>query len=119
MTTETTEIEIHVEQGVEAMAARFVDAWHRAEGGAKVDERHLSLESWDGLSRVLTGRRLELLRYLRHHPVPSIAALARGLQRDYKRVHEDVEALGVAGLLTRDAAGLRIGYDEIRTSIAV
>jgi hypothetical protein len=34
-------------------------------------------------------------------------------------VHEDVEALVAAGLLMRDEAGLRIGYDEIRTSIVV
>jgi predicted transcriptional regulator len=115
----TSEIEIHVEQSAEAMAARFVDAWRRAERGADVDERHLSFESWDGLSRVLTGRRLELLRHLRQYPAVTIAALARALGRDYKRVHEDVEALAAAGLLTRDAAGLRIGYDEIRTKIVV
>ncbi len=115
----TSEVEIHVEHTAEAMAARFVDAWHRAERGEVVDERHVSFESWDGLSRVLTGRRLELLRHLRHHPAASIAALARALRRDYKRVHEDVEALVAAGLMVRDEAGLRIGYDEIRTSIVV
>ena len=115
----TGEVEFHVERSAEATAARFVDAWHRAASGAEVDERHLSFESWDGLSRVMTGRRLELLRHLRRHPTASIAALARALQRDYKRVHEDVEVLAAAGLLTRDATGLRIGYDEIRTTIAV
>ncbi len=115
----TSEIEIHVEQSAEAMAARFVDAWHRAERGEPVHERHLSFESWEGLRRILTERRLELLRHLRHHPAASIAALARALQRDYKRVHEDVEALVAAGLVTRDQAGLWLGYDEIRASIAV
>jgi predicted transcriptional regulator len=115
----TSEIEIHVEPNAEAMAARFVAAWHRAERGDEIDERHLSFESWEGLSRVLTGRRLELVRHLRHQPAASIAALARALHRDYKRVHEDVEALTAAGLLTRDEAGLRTSYDEIRTTIAV
>ena len=81
--------------------------------------RGVAIESWEGLRRFLTGRRLELLRHLRHHPAASIAALARALQRGYKRVHEDVEALVAAGLMMRDEAGLRIGYDEIRTSIVV
>jgi predicted transcriptional regulator len=113
------EVEIRVEQTAEAMAAHFVDAWHRAERGEAVDERHLSFESWEGLSRVLTAKRLELLRHLRRHPAASVAALARAVGRDYKRVHEDVEALAESGLLTRDETGLRTGYDEIRATIAV
>ncbi len=112
-------LDAHVEPTAEAMAARFVDAWHRAERGEAVDERHLSFESWEGLSRVLTAKRLELLRHLRRHPAASVAALARALGRDYKWVHEDVEALAESGLLVRDDAGLRTGYDEIRATIAV
>ena len=84
-----------------------------------MDERHLSFESWEGLSRVLTTKRLELLRHLLWHPAASVAALARALGRDYKRVHEDVEALAESGLLTRYETGLRTGYDEIRATIAV
>jgi predicted transcriptional regulator len=68
---------------------------------------------------VLTPRRLELLRHLHRRPVPSIAALARALGRDYKRVHADVEALAAAGLIDRAPTGLRADYGEIRASIAV
>lgn len=39
---------------------RFVDAWHRAERGESVHERHLAFESWDALARVMTGKRMEL-----------------------------------------------------------
>jgi hypothetical protein len=46
-------------------------------------------------------------------------ALARARRRDHERVHEDLEALAAAGLLTRGEAGLRTGYDEIRATIAV
>jgi predicted transcriptional regulator len=114
----TQNLQVHVESA-KAMARRFVDAWHRAERGEEVDEHHLSFESWEGLARVLTGKRLELLRHLRRQPVPSIAALARALGRDYKRVHSDVEALTAAGLIDRTPAGLRADYDEIRTTIAI
>ena len=84
-----------------------------------MDEHHLSFESWEGLARVLTGKRLELLRHLRRQPAPSIAELARALGRDYKRVHADVEALAAAGLIDRTPDGPRADYDEIRTTIAV
>lgn len=34
---------------------QFIDAWHRAERGETFYERHHAFESWDTLSRVLTG----------------------------------------------------------------
>jgi predicted transcriptional regulator len=112
-------LDLHVDESAEAMAQRFVDAWHRAERGEAVDEHHLSFESWEGLAGVMTPKRLELLRHLRRHPVASIAELARALGRDYKRVHADVEALASAGLIDRTSAGLRADYGEIRATIAV
>ena len=115
----TKGMEIHVDESTEAMARRFIDAWHRAEHGEAVDERHVSFESWAGLVSVLTPRRLELLRHLRRHPAASIAELARALGRDYKRVHADVEALAAAGLIDRTPVGLRADYGEIHTRIAV
>ena len=60
---------------------RFIDAWHRAERGDTFNERHLAFESWDTLARVLTTRRMELLRYVRQHKVASIRALAKALGR--------------------------------------
>ena len=44
----------------EAASNRFVEAWHRAERGEALAERHLAFESWEALSRLLTGKRLEL-----------------------------------------------------------
>ena len=35
------------------------------------------------MTRVLTGKRMEMLRHLRRHPAPSVLALARSLGRDY------------------------------------
>jgi predicted transcriptional regulator len=115
----TQSLDIHVDESAEAMARRFIDAWHRAERGEAVDEHHLSFESWESLAKVLTPRRLELLRHLRRHAVPSVAGLARALGRDYKRVHADVEALAAAGLIDRTPAGPRADYGEIRANIAV
>jgi predicted transcriptional regulator len=103
----------------EAAARRFVDAWHRAERGESFRERHLSFESWDALARILTGKRMELLRYVHRHNVPSVRALAKALARDYSNVYADVQALTAAGLLDATEAGLRADYDAIETKIAI
>jgi predicted transcriptional regulator len=100
-------------------ARRFVDAWHRAERGKSFRERHLAFESWDALARVLTGKRMELLRYVRRHKVASVRALAKALGRDYSNVHADVQALIGAGLLDATDSGLQADYDAIETKIAI
>jgi predicted transcriptional regulator len=103
----------------EDAARRFVDAWHRAERGESVHERHLAFESWDALARVLTGKRMELLCYVHRHKVASVRALAKALGRDYSNVHADVQALIAAGLLEAAADGLHADCDAIETKIAM
>ena len=98
---------------------RFVDAWHRAERGEVFHERHLAFESWDALARVLTGKRMELLRYVRRNNVSSIRSLAKSLKRDYSNVHADVQALASAGLLDTANGGVQADYDVIETKIAI
>jgi predicted transcriptional regulator len=97
---------------------RFIDAWHRAERGKKVRERHLAFERWDTLARVLTTKRMELLRYVRRHEVGSVRALAKALKRDYSNVHADIQALSAAGLVDT-SEGVRADYDVIETKIAI
>ena len=98
---------------------RFVDAWRRAERGETFHERHLAFESWDALARVLTGKRMALLRYVHRHDVTSVRALAKALGRDYSNVHADVQALTAAGLLDATEGGVRADYDAIETKIAI
>jgi predicted transcriptional regulator len=98
---------------------RFIDAWHRAEQGANFHERHLSFASWEALARVLTGKRMELLRYVRRNNITSVRALAKALDRDYSNVHADVKALASAGLLEATSSGVRADYDAIETRIAI
>lgn len=98
---------------------RFVDAWHRAARGETLHERHLAFESWDALARVLTGKRMELLRYVRRNKVKSVRALAKALGRDYSNVHGDVQALTSAGLLDTSDGGVSADYDAIETRIAI
>ena len=101
------------------VSRRAIDAWHRAERGEIFHERHLAFENWDTLARVLTGKRMELLGYVRRNHVTSVRALAKALGRDYSNVHADVQALAKAGLLDTTSKGVHADYDAIETRIAI
>jgi predicted transcriptional regulator len=109
-----SDVKITVGGTMEDDAARcFVDAWHRAERGEVFQERRLAFESWDAFVRVFTGRRMQLLGYVRRHKVANVRALAKALGRDYSDVQADVEALTAAGLLDAADGGIRADYDAI------
>ncbi len=115
-----SDLKITVGGAIEDGASRrFADAWHRGQRGETFQERHLAFESWDALTRVLSGKRIELLRYIRRHEVTSIRSLAKALSRDYSNVHADVQALTAAGLLEAANGGVRADYDAIETLIAI
>jgi predicted transcriptional regulator len=115
-----SDVKLTVGGAMEDEAARqFIDAWHRGERGETFHERHLAFESWDALARVLTGKRMELLHYVRRNNVTSVRALAKALSRDYSNVHADVQALAGAGLLDNTGKGVRADYDAIETKIAI
>lgn len=113
-----TKLNVHVSGRFEDSKKHILDAVAQAKSGKLVKEDHLTFASWDALASVMTTKRFEMLRYLHHNPQASVAALARSLARDYKRVHQDVEALMDAGLIERLDGGLTTQYDEIRASIA-
>jgi predicted transcriptional regulator len=91
------------------------------ERGDAVSEKHVSFATWETMIQVLSPRRLALLRHVHRTPAKNIRALAQSLHRDYRRVHEDVEALEAAGLLDRDKSGLRAEYDafDVRMRVAL
>jgi predicted transcriptional regulator len=113
-------IKINVGGAIEADASRrFVGAWRRAKRGTSFTERHLTFENWDTLARVLTAKRLDILRHVHRHTTTSIRSLAKALARDYSNVHADTQALASVGLLEISDAGVRVDYDSIETKIAI
>lgn len=105
-------VKVHVGT-LQDMGRRFVSAWHRLERGEKVRERHVMFPDLPSMLNALTPKRLELLRDVHLEPASSVKALAERLGRDYKRVHEDVEALAASGLLQREAGRVSAPYDAI------
>jgi predicted transcriptional regulator len=113
------QVQVHVGATVEQAGERFVDAWKRMERGDEVIERHVSFEDWDTMVRVLSPKRLELLRHVHAAPPKNVRALAQALGRDYRRVHDDVAALEAAGLLERDKEGVRADYAALDVQMRV
>lgn len=110
-------VRVHVED-LNASGQQFVHAWRRAQRGQSVREEHLSFESLEGLLATLSPKRIELVRFVRRRPNMSIAALARELGRDYKRVHSDVRALELAGLLEEDESGLHAPFAGVDAQLS-
>jgi hypothetical protein len=48
---------LHVDETMDKVGARAIDAWHRMERGDAVDERHVSFADWETLVRVLSYQR--------------------------------------------------------------
>lgn len=86
------------------------------DGDTGADGAHqLAFANWQLLARVLTGKRVELLRHVRRHQTTSVRALAKALGRDYRNVHTLIRA----GLLDNSANGRRVDYDVIETKITI
>ena len=116
------ELNIHIGDSIDEIGHRFIDAWRAAEQGtltADTAERHAGFANVELFTRILSPRRLEMLRHVHHSPPRSIRALSIALGRDYRRVHEDVEALVGAGLMERDPSGLRVDYDTARVETRI
>jgi predicted transcriptional regulator len=118
----TKTVQVHVGDSLDAIGQRVVDAWHRAERGELTGQNaeiHIGFATWELMVKTLSPKRLELLRHVHQHPAKNIRVLAQALNRDYRRVHEDVEALEAAGLLDRDKEGLRAEYDAFDVAMRI
>lgn len=104
---------------IEDMGKRFVAVWHRLERGEPVSETNLSFFDLETMMATLSPKRLALLKHVHRQSARSIAALAKALGRDYKRVHDDVCALVHAGLLIRDKDGIRAPYDSVQATVSL
>jgi predicted transcriptional regulator len=83
------------------MGRRFTAAWRTGKSSAHV----FTFESPSALFRVLTPKRWEILERLQQLGPSSLRGLARSLERDVKRVHEDVAALIEVGLVQKTERG--------------
>lgn len=83
----------------------------------------VSFETAKGFRKLLTDRRLELLRSLMTEPADSIRALAGRLDRNYSTVHDDVETLAEYGIIQFQQEGQSkqpfVPYETIEFDVTV
>jgi predicted transcriptional regulator len=109
-------------KGAGESAKEFVEAWRRAERGKPPEQpiERLYFEDLAAMLKVLTPRRLEVLKVLHHTGPVSVRALAGRMKRDYKNVHHDLQVLERVGLVTRSADGrLTAPWKKIIAEIAL
>lgn len=99
--------------------ADFGAACKRAEAGAVFNEAVLSFGNWEQMARLIAPKRMELIRAVRSTKPKSIAELARGLKRDYKRVHADVGDLAKSGVLKITDQSLVLPYAALEARLVV
>ena len=99
----------------DAVSRRFRNAMEGKSQGARI-----SFESPALLTKILSGRRWELLKVMTGAGPITIREAARRMDRDVKGVHSDVQTLLIAGLLRKtDDAKIIFPFDEIHVEFTV
>ena len=73
----------------------------------------LNFESPGAFFSRLSERRWELVRALQGQGTLAVRELARRVERDVKRVHEDVQVLADLGLVERTESGIECPFAEV------
>jgi predicted transcriptional regulator len=87
----------------------------RIEAGKKEEEtvERVFFESIDAANRLLTPKRVELLRRLHDEGPMNTHELAKRLSRDYKNVRQDVLALHEVGIIAKEGRLLSAPWRKI------
>jgi predicted transcriptional regulator len=110
---------IHIRKasdGLTAARVGFLSTWK----SGKYTGEHFDFESPAALFRILTPKRWELIERLQHTGPIGVRALARELERDVRRVHDDATAMIEYGLVEITPDGkLCVPFDEIRADFVL
>ena len=95
-----------------AMGENFAKAWHSGKTSDPIAT--FTFSSPTQLFTVLSPKRWELIEHLQKIGPQSVRGLARSLERDVKRVHEDVTGLIEWGIVERTEDGkVCVPYDVL------
>lgn len=82
-------------------------------------DEHIYFTSPATLFQKITPKRWELVAKLQEVGAVSIRELARLLNRDIRRVHDDVVALDEQGIIERNEKGVFVPFAEIHTDFTL
>ncbi|MAE43203.1 hypothetical protein CMO93_05505 [Candidatus Woesearchaeota archaeon] len=105
----------------------FATTLRKVRKGQKVESRvGISFESIDGLRKVLTRRRLELLSIVKREKPQSVYELSKFLKRDLKSVNTDLKVLEENDLIEfkrvndgRQRLIPKVSFDNIKITVEV
>jgi len=79
----------------------FASTWEKLQSGGPVKKKKgVYFESIEALRKVLTPRRLEMLKLIREEEPKSVYELAKLLRRDIKNVNQDIRILSGLGFVS-------------------
>ena len=112
---------ITVGETVETANRRLFENVRRAKAGEPVEvETRINFADAKTMFTMLNGNRFDVLAFVADHHPRSINAIATGLGRGFRRVHEDVQALLGLGLIDRqDNGALSVGFNPGMLSVEV
>jgi predicted transcriptional regulator len=103
-------------QAMQDLQSGFVSAWNKETYQAEL----FDFESPAALFKVLSPKRWELIQTLQKSRPMSIRALARFLNRDIKRVYEDVQLMLEYGLIETNLEDeILVPFAEIRADFVM
>lgn len=105
----------------------FAVVWDKLQHGEKVEKRTgIYFESINAMRKVLTNKRLTILKVIKEEEPNSVYALAKLLGRDLKNVNQDLNMLVDIGLVTvepvkdgKKRTVPHVEYDKILLEISV
>ena len=101
-------------QNLDDALAETARVWKAAEKGKKQKpSTGIGFSTYADMHRILTPKRLDIVRALAGNKPMSIREVARRVRRDFKGVHTDVVALANAGVVDRMEEGISFPYDRI------
>ncbi|NTF08372.1 transcriptional regulator [Agrobacterium rubi] len=103
---------------IAAMGERFASTWKSGEPQNPASV--LSFSSPAQLFTVITPKRWALIEHLQTIGPSTIRGLSRSLERDVKRVHDDVQALMDWGIIDKDEhSKVFVPFDEIEADFVL
>jgi predicted transcriptional regulator len=104
-------------QTLDTALADFATAWKTGKGGGPAQ---IGFETWQLMHKVLSPKRLEIIRVMAGAGPLSIREIARRLGRDFKGVHSDATLLLKAGVIDKAESGkLVFPYDKIHVDFEI
>jgi predicted transcriptional regulator len=104
-------------QTLDSALADFARTWKTGKGD---ESAQIGFETWELMHKVLSPKRLEIVRVMTGAGPLSIREIARRVGRDFKGVHSDTRLLTEAGVIEKDDRGrLVFPYDRIHVDFEI